>query len=485
MFRKESNFPVAKEALRKGKLIEENGTIIFQSRLALESAVDPVDLDLDLFLDTPILRSFLPVIDPNSEVFFAIVLHLHMNVVPHAGVHKITTGLHQYVHPLGMQRAKAVITAVKAACVKCRKLGKKTLELRLAPHPSERTMIAPPFYNVMMDVVFGFKFQDAFNVRRSRPGYMLAMVCILTGATAYYAMETLRTESVVQVLERHGARHGIPNGVFVDSGTQLIALNSVTFSLKRLNSLVQDSLGFKISVATPKSHVSMGRVERRVRTLRSALESMVETSAEYAMTPLQWETVGAKIANSINSFPMSRSDGSPSVNDVWNILTPNRLMLGRNQNRSLDSSMILRTGLPSKLLDRNRKVQEIWYTKLVENMHELIPQSTNDSKDSPPPSVDDIVWFVFDDNTVRPVYRIGKVVAVSERARRIKTDGRNSSRVSTCDIIYFSGTDANGTNIMKTVTRSVRQVIILCGSKDVAVYSREFYENMTMTDPLT
>ena len=53
----------------------------------------------------------------------------------------------------------------------------------------------------------------------------LVIVCIMTGATNILALEGLETVDVIQALERHASRHGIPAVIFVDNGTQLKTLN--------------------------------------------------------------------------------------------------------------------------------------------------------------------------------------------------------------------------------------------------------------------
>ena len=55
--------------------------------------------------------------------------------------------------------------------------------------------------------------------------YALVIVCIMTGTTNILALEGLETADVVQALERHASRHGIPAVIFVDNGTQLKTLS--------------------------------------------------------------------------------------------------------------------------------------------------------------------------------------------------------------------------------------------------------------------
>ena len=48
-------------------------------------------------------------------------------------------------------------------------------------------------------------------------------------------MEGLETQDVVSALEQHASRHGIPKDIYVDNGTQLLALKDVRFSIRDIN----------------------------------------------------------------------------------------------------------------------------------------------------------------------------------------------------------------------------------------------------------
>ena len=66
----------------------------------------------------------------------------------------------------------------------------------------------------MMDIAFNFsgKFQKKF--RLAVKIYALVIVRIMTGATKILVLEGLETADVVQALERHASRHGIPAVIF-------------------------------------------------------------------------------------------------------------------------------------------------------------------------------------------------------------------------------------------------------------------------------
>ena len=97
------------------------------------------------------------------------------------------------------------------------------------------------------------------------------IVCIIMGATNILALKGLETADVVQALERHSSKHGIPAVIYVDNGTQLKTLSLAKFLLESADRQVQESMGMRILESNPKSHEERGQVERRIRTIRDTL----------------------------------------------------------------------------------------------------------------------------------------------------------------------------------------------------------------------
>ena len=94
--------------------------------------------------------------------------------------------------------------------------------------------------------------------------YALMIVCIMTGATNILALEGLETVNVVQALERHSCRHGMPAVIFVDNGAQLKMMNQAKFSRETEDRQVREPMGMRILESNPKYHEKRGPVERRI-----------------------------------------------------------------------------------------------------------------------------------------------------------------------------------------------------------------------------
>jgi hypothetical protein len=104
--------------------------------------------------------------------------------------------------------------------------------MELADFPSCRTTIAPPFYFVQIDITMAFKAKPFKESRKSLTAHALVIVCMVTSATSILVLDGLSTQAVVQALERHAARYGMPGELHVDSGSQLEKLKDTNFNIR-------------------------------------------------------------------------------------------------------------------------------------------------------------------------------------------------------------------------------------------------------------
>ena len=77
----------------------------------------------------------------------------------------------------------------------------------MAAHAAERSIIAPPFYALQVDIAYGFNAVPWKKARNKVELYALVVVYILTSANSILALEGISCEDVVAALERHSACH--------------------------------------------------------------------------------------------------------------------------------------------------------------------------------------------------------------------------------------------------------------------------------------
>ena len=439
------------------------------SRFAPETQFMQKDLKFEVFFDVLEIPSAVPVFTEDSPVVQAIILDCHFSkgsMAAHSGLQRTYAKVCGKIYVLG--RLNQMIQRVRAACTLCRLIAKKTIETRMGNHPAERSLIAPPFYAVQLDCVFGFKGRYHKNARTGAKIYALIAVCVATGATAITALESLELQDVLKGLERFAARYGAPAILYVDNGSNLMALEKAELTIQDLTGELMDRLHMEVRVTNAKSHEENGRVEVKVREVRRITELLVKlrNSDLASQTILEWETTFALIANSLNNYPIAMTNGSNQRSNEWNVITPNRLLLGRNQDRTIAAPLAapLFAG-PSKMLERSEAIAKTWYQIYIDNIHRLMPEKNKFTKHEPI-SVGDVVLFVTQDGGYGDAtWKLGRVIEILSP---------NSVKIE-----YRITNARSGEINVKTVHRSPRSCSRILHPDEHPVNSEGFFERIT------
>ncbi len=110
-----------------------------------------------------------------------------------------------------------------------------------------------------------------------------------------------------------------------------------------------------------------------------------------------WETLFARIASQIDDLPIARGSASAATDLGWEIITPNRLKIGRNSHKNLDGPVILED-CPQTQLDRSNDIFTAWYKIYLDRLHLLIPKP--ERIDDWKIQTGDIILFVFQDAAI-------------------------------------------------------------------------------------
>ena len=149
-------------------------------------------------------------------------------------------------------------------------------------------------------------------------------------------------------------------------------------------------------------HNYNGKVECRIKHVKESLE---KTISNQRLSVLQWETSAAEVSNAINGLPLALGN---IVSDFKNmdLITPNQLKHGRNNERSSVSPMKV-AGNHLKVLEENKKIFNVWFeTWLISHVPKLMEQpkwfhSDRDRK------ICDVVLFTKNERSVVNTYQIG------------------------------------------------------------------------------
>ena len=389
------------------------------SRLEKEGLVECTDLDCVPFFDRQSIKKLLPIVHTNLDLFHSYLAYVHNKLLPHMGVENTLRVIRERFYPIG--NARAIIFQYKARCTHCRIALKRVVDLEMAQFPHVRTTVAPPFWAIQLDIAMSFSAKPTITSRKTFPCHALVIVCLLTSATNILVLDGLTTQAVVQALERHSSRYGVPAQLFVDSGTQLEKLQDASFQLRDVCTRTSTAQ-FKVTVTTPKAHQQQGRVEAKVKIMRKMLVAW-SSSCNECNTLLGWETLFARVASAIDDLPIARGSASAAMDLGWEIITPNRLKLGRNNNRQLEGPIKL-DNCPQTQLERNRLLTQRWYEIFIKRLSLLIPPP--ERKTDAQPQVGDVVLFLFTDPNFKKLW-IWKIGLVEEQLSRSTYKIRYSS----------------------------------------------------------
>ena len=144
---------------------------------------------------------------------------------------------------------------------------------------------------------------------------------------------------------------------------------------------------------------------------------------------IQWETLGQQIANSINNLPIGIGNKTSDLENL-DILTPNRLLLGRNNSRGPTAPLVLTRDV-KKIVQTNRDIFSAWFQSwLVSYVPSLIdaPKWFRNNRNI---AEGDVVLFSKSDKEFEDLYQYGIVKSVTPskdgRIRKVEVEYQNST----------------------------------------------------------
>ena len=217
-------------------------------------------------------------------------------------------------------------------------------------------------------------------------------------AIAIYMMQNYSTSAVMQANTRFSSRYENPAKMFIDAGSQLVkACQEAEFGI----------VGIDYQSCPVGGHNQHGAVERSIRDIKSLLDQVY---TGLTLNLISYETCFAWIANELNCFPICIGSRTSNLDHI-DLITPSRLLLGRNNRRSLGGYVKIET--PTRLMEQMDKVYRSWWNVWKnEKIADYIPHSPLWKTTSEQPSAGDIVIFLKMESEAsfgEPVWRIGRI----------------------------------------------------------------------------
>ena len=167
----------------------------------------------------------------------------------------------------------------------------------------------------------------------------------------------------------------------------------------------------------------------------------------------------------MDNLPIAKGNATATGNLGSEIITANRIKLGRNNFRSLGGDGIhidLNTDA-AKILENNRLIYNCWYQLYIDSIHQLLIRPSKWEKTGRLPQTNDIVLFMFTDSGYSKksvVWKLGRVVASTTRSTSIS---------------YVSKPMITGPSPLAVIRRNPRDVSVIYAADEFHVNTPEHY----------
>ena len=422
---------------------EVNGILYYSGRVLPDQdyncAVELTGIMKDLTKST----FCVPLVEKHSPVAYSLVneVHWYDPVAMHAGVE---TNLRYTLQHAYIMEGRELVKKFKKGCERCRYLYKRMVEVAMGPVSSNNMAIAPPFYICQIDLAGPFKAYSPHNKRTELKVYYSVFCCTTTTTVNIKLLEDYSTSGFLLAFIRFACEVGYPKLMMIDEGSQLVkGCQSMEFSFRDAQHRLNKEYDVEFDCCPVGGHNFNGRVERKIRTIKECIEKSVHNER---LSIIRWETLGASIANSINDLPIAKGNVVSELEHL-DLITPNRLKLGRNNARSPEGPLSVTRDFDKIILDNTRIFNawfELWLISCVPKLM-MQPKWFDSDRDV---QVGDIVLFLKKEGLLNKRYQYGKVTEVKR--------GRDDL-IREVKVMYRNHED----NVTRTTNRAVRELIVI------------------------
>ncbi|XP_066926258.1 uncharacterized protein [Clytia hemisphaerica] len=405
---------------------EKNGILYYNERILPIEKITSTGKLTNAMFDLSSSTFIVPVVDRYSPIAYSIVnfIHWHHPVAKHKGVETVYRYVLQIAYIID---GRDLIRTIRRNCQRCRYLAKKAINVEMGPVSQHSLNIAPPFYSTQVDLCGPFSAYSSFNKRKSIKIWLVVFCCTTTSATKIHVMDDYSTPSFILSVIRFSSNVGYPKYLLPDEGSQLVkGCDSLRLNFKDLqNQLHHRDTMIEFEVCPVSGHFMHGKVERKIQEIKKSIEMNFHN---HKLSLMQWETVAAQVGNTINDMPLALAGQTDY--EISDVLTPNRLLLGRNNERSPTFPVDVSTK-PDKFIRLNREIFQAWFeTWLVVHVPRLMhrPKWFKNEYDI---KTGDIVLFAKRENALSSTYQYGMVKSVEKstdgKIRKVLVKYRNHS----------------------------------------------------------
>ena len=421
----------------------KDGILYYTGRILPTQAVESVVTLTDVMKDLSSTSFVVPIVDAHSPVAYSVINEIHWNhdVAQHRGVETV----HRYVLQICfILNGRNLVKMFRKNCERCRYLSKRTIEIEMGPVSGQNLTIAPAFFITQVDIAGPLLTYSPHNKRATVKIYFVVYCCSTTSSVIIKVMEDYSASSFIQSFIRFSCETGYPKILVSDEGSQLLkGYDDMRINYSDLRNKLHLEVGVEFDVVPAGGHNMTGKVERKIQEIRSSIERSYD---KQRFSILQWQTVVAEIGNAINDLPLALGNLVSDFEEM-DLITPNRLRMGRNNNRSPVGPLFVVSD-PSKFFIENAKIFNSWFeTWLTSHVPKLMNQpkwfrTDYDIK------VGDIVLFLKKEGLLNSTYQYGMVKSV---------EVGKDEKIRTVILKYRNHHEA----VDRETRRAVRQLVVI------------------------
>ena len=411
----------------------------------------------DVCLDLMTSTFCVPVVDALSPIAYSLAdeIHWYHPDVQHGGIESALRETNRVAFIIG---GRELLKTMKHACARCRFLHKQDVKVAMGPKHESNLCIAPAFFNTQVDLCGPFDSYSNVNKRAKVKIYLVVFCCSTTGATDIKVMEDYSTDAFIMAFIRFSCRYGYPSTLYPDPGSQLLkGCKDMVLSFSTIRYKLEVEFGVQFFTCPVGSHYFHGKVERKIREVKKSIEKHL---LNQRFSILQWETLGQQIANSVNNLPIGLANKTQDLENL-DLLTPNRLLLGRNNNRCPTAPLIL-SGDIKKIIQSNNEIFRVWFKSwLISYVPTLVPRPKW-FETGRHIALGDVVLFSKSDKEFEHLYQFGIVT-------KLHTSG--DGLIRSVDISYQNHSE----NVKRITTRGVRELTVIHPVEQLGI-SKELHD---------
>jgi hypothetical protein len=191
------------------------------------------------------------------------------------------------------------------------------------------------------------------------------------------------------------------------------------------------------------AHFVHGKVERKIQTIKLSIEKKLNNNR---LSLLQWETLGSQISNTINNLPLGIGNKVADLENL-DLLTPNRLLLGRNNSRGPTAPLVLSSDV-KKIVEKNKDIFKTWFHAWLVSYVPTLMDAPKWFKNDRHLVEGDVVLFTKSEKEFENLYQYGMV-----KKTRVGRDGH----IREVEVEYVNSNEA----ARRTTVRHAKDLIVI------------------------